>query len=187
MGRRGRFQTDWELSSRSRSCCLGGGGLFDESRRAVTWGCSVELRATTLLAFLIAACGGGASAFAAEGDQKTSCWRGEALTLCFDGRGTVTSSTFMFNDHDSSVGFQTRAKYWGTGGVIHFEVPDPRTIYVGWPWEWSRVSCALGGPPDVMALNECTGSGQSTRDGAPAAQRDLTLCLVPIKDSAPCK
>jgi len=150
-------------------------------------GCSVKLKATALLAFLITACGGCASGSAAEGDQKASCWRGEALTLCFDGRGTVTSSTFMFDDHNSSVGFQTLAKYWGSDGDIHFEVRDPQSINISWPWEWTRVSCALGGPQDVMALNACNGSGQSTRDGAPVAQRDLTLCLVPIEESAPCK
>lgn len=145
----------------------------------------MSVKAIVVVAFLVF--GGGSTALADDRGEKSSCWRGEALTLCFDGQGTVTSSTFMYNDHDSSEGFQTPSRYWVDGDRIRFEVLEPRSMNVGWPWDWTRISCNLGGSSDVIALTHCMGNGQPTQVEATAKQRNLTLCLLPTRDTAPCQ
>lgn len=122
----------------------------------------------------------------AEGDQKPSCWRDGGLTLCFDGKGTVSSSLYMTYDESDIEGFETTARYSGTGDTISFEVLQPEHINDGWPWSWSKVRCQLGGPRGVMALTGCVGSGQSYRKSDPVEQEGLTLTLVRSEREALC-
>lgn len=122
----------------------------------------------------------------AERGEQPSCWRDGGLTLCFDDAGKVSSEVLMTYDENSLEGFETSARYWGTGDVIHFEVLQPEYMNDGWPWAWSRVTCRLGGPEGVMELTECNGSGRSYWPGTPVAQDDITLTLVQSKSEALC-
>jgi hypothetical protein len=106
-----------------------------------------------------------------------TCWtvgRDDDWSLCFGDHGEVLAATFSAL---SGEGRSTGGRYRGTGNQITFEI-TPDMFDETWPWQWTKVTCTLGGPKGVMALTDCLGSGQhwphkSSLSHEPLA--DLTL------------